>query len=114
MNNCCSNFDYTRKAELPTNRPRIINRSGVFNVEYPRGHQPEIQWSNPLEFAIYQQSRMSNGGGCNTVTTTPGYHNYLMEDGCGKIIVPPKDYVRGYWPDERLSFTNTSSMWKKQ
>lgn len=51
-------------------------------------------------YQIYQAERMRNHPG----SYTGDYVNYLNFD-CGSLY--PQHYVKGYWPDEQLIYTNT-------
>jgi hypothetical protein len=51
-------------------------------------------------YQTYQAERMSNHPG----QVGSGYVNYLNEQ-CGALY--PRRYVKGYWPDEQLIYTNT-------
>lgn len=80
---------------------------GVYNVDIndmpsslPNYRELENQ---QLRLAIYQAERMSNHPGSYR---SGGYVNYLNTE-CNKLY--PKRYVKGYWPDEQLIFTNTPS-----
>jgi len=52
------------------------------------------------EYQIYQAERMENHPG----SYGGEYVNYLNNQ-CGYLY--PKRYVKGYWPDEQLIYTNT-------
>lgn len=51
-------------------------------------------------YQMYQADRLSNHPG----SYGSGYVNYLNNE-CGALY--PRRYVKGYWPDEQLIYTNT-------
>jgi hypothetical protein len=55
----------------------------------------EPQSNNQLnnEYLLYQEARMSNNPG----TVASGYYNYHNKE---RYNLYPRQYVKGYWPDE--------------
>lgn len=67
-------------------------------VPLPNRHAMDIADRN---YQIYQAARLSNNPGSYC-----GRHvNYLNND---HAFVYPERYVKGYWPDEQLIYTNTA------
>jgi len=70
---------------------------GVFNLTLD---YPSIPTQKNFDFNTYQQKRMCNCPG----THGTAYVNYLNTE---HYYLQPKEYIKGYWPSERLIYTNT-------
>jgi len=71
---------------------------GLFDLNIVNA--PQISEKKLHFHKVFQPHRLSNHPG----SYNSGYVNYLNED---SSYLYPKRYIKGFWPDEQLVYTNT-------
>jgi len=79
--------------------------AGLFDLNVIQPNQQSYQLSTPKYYSMNsnrQAHRLDNHSG----TYKSGYVNYLNQE---QTYLYPKRYIKGFWPDEQLIYTNTPS-----